>query len=175
MTIGKNQPTVDNGLIAFLCASFAATLWREWPRDMRCTVLEAGSNGFSLTGTCPHCTSFSVFMIVGSQYAELLTPDASEVSICAAMRCQSCLKYILGIAIRRQHEIEYQEHYPLGKPDDSVPKEVAATDSGIAADFAEALRCLWVKSYKAAVAMCRCSRSELRTIRRKRQKPTNQD
>jgi hypothetical protein len=53
--------------------------------------------------------------------------------------------------------MEYQEHYPLGKPDDSVPPEVMKADAGIAADFAEALRCQWVKSYKAAVAMCRRS------------------
>ncbi|HKV39890.1 MAG TPA: DUF4145 domain-containing protein, partial [Blastocatellia bacterium] len=34
--------------------------------------------------------------------------------------------------------------------DKSVPSEIAA-------DFAEALRCLWVKAYRAAVAMCRRS------------------
>ncbi|MDQ2919994.1 MAG: DUF4145 domain-containing protein [Acidobacteriota bacterium] len=76
----------------------------------------------------------------------------------AIMQCQGCQKFILGIIERpREGEWKYYHHYPLGMPDDSVAKEVSAADPGIALDFSEALRCLWIKSYKAAVAMCRRS------------------
>jgi hypothetical protein len=78
------------------------------------------------------------------------------------MQCQGCLKHILALAMKKRgyqvrSTLSYSEHYPLGAPDDSVAEEVAAANQVIALDFAEALRCLWVKSYKAAVAMCRRS------------------
>lgn len=154
-----NNPSENlsqTSLITLLCDSLAV-LWKDWPRNMRCTILDINNNRFSFNGICPHCESFSVFMIAGSPHAEHVTPDASEILFCAVMRCQACLLFILGIAVRRGNAIEYVEHYPMGKPDDAVPKEVTAADSVIALDFAESLRCLWVKSYKASVAMCRRS------------------
>jgi hypothetical protein len=83
-------------------------------------------------------------------------PTTGKQLICQAMRCQGCQKFILGLAEFSGGTAPpvYLEHYPLGRPDDSVPKEVGDADSGIASDFAEALRCLWVRSYKAAIAMC---------------------
>jgi hypothetical protein len=72
------------------------------------------------------------------------------------MRCQGCYKFILGLAEFSGGNAPpiHLEHYPLGWPDASVDKHVPPS---IAADFSEALRCLWVKSYKATVAMCRRS------------------
>jgi hypothetical protein len=46
----------------------------------------------------------------------------------------------------------YEAHYPLGKPNDSVDLTVPEK---IAEDFREALRCQWIRAFKATVAMCR--------------------
>jgi len=71
------------------------------------------------------------------------------------MQCQGCLKFILGlVGDTSAGTWEYMEHYPIGKPDDSVDESVPEE---IANDFAEAMRCLWIESYKASVAMCRRS------------------
>jgi hypothetical protein len=137
--------------LKFLYASLSV-LWKDWPRDMRVTRLDDGF-GFSLSGTCPHYRDRSVFMVVGSPLIESLAPGVHRVA--AAMRCQGCLKFILGIVLRGSDgSWNYEEHYPIGAPDDSVDDNVPVP---IAADFSEALRCLWVKAYKATVAMCRRS------------------
>jgi hypothetical protein len=46
----------------------------------------------------------------------------------------------------------YREHYPIGKPNDDVAKEIP---SHIAADFKEALRCRFVEAHNATAEMCR--------------------
>jgi hypothetical protein len=48
----------------------------------------------------------------------------------------------------------YHSHYPLGKPDDSVDELVPCE---IASDFSEAIRCKWMRAYRATVLMCRRS------------------
>ena len=48
----------------------------------------------------------------------------------------------------------YKESFPLGNPDASVDKTIAA---GVRADFVEAQRCRSVNAYKATVVMCRRS------------------
>ena len=48
--------------------------------------------------------------------------------------------------------MSYVEHYPLGKPNDSVACEIP---EHIQPDFKEALRCLWVEAYNATAEMCR--------------------
>lgn len=122
---------------------------------MDLTVLDKDKNKFSLNGVCPHCRRDSVFMIVAGPYTEHTDAFRYVYLHCAAMRCQGCLEFILGlVGETRGKTFEYMEHYPLGKPDDSVDKNVP---KNIAADFAEAKRCLWVESYKATVAMCRRS------------------
>jgi hypothetical protein len=127
---------------------------------MEVTEHEPESGKFSLRGECPHCHRASVFVQVTSLCAEELSQEYQRLTV--GMRCQGCLDYILAIAMKTRtynqpSTLAYIKHYPLGKPDDSVPKEVAAANPVIALDFAEALRCLWVGSYKAAVAMCRRS------------------
>jgi hypothetical protein len=92
-------------------------------------------------------------MIVGEPFAEERSYRVFRVA--AAMRCQGCLKFILGIVRKGSDNIwHYEAHYPLGKPSDEVDNHVPPS---IASDFAEALRCLWVRSFKATVAMCRRS------------------
>jgi len=140
----------------FLCGSLAV-LWKDWPKQMQCALLDESGSKFSLSGICPHCGRDSVFMIVAGPYSEYVGVPGYEYRHCAAMRCQGCLRFILGIIASERGSFHYVEHYPLGKPDDSVAEEVVAANPIIALDFAEALRCVWVKSYKAAVAMCRRS------------------
>ena len=156
---GKN-PTPDD-LVTLLCGSLAV-LWKDWPKQMELTELEPDSGKFSLSGECPHCRLGSVFIQVTSIHAvELETEHRQRLAV--GMQCQGCLGHILAIALKIRRytnqppTLTYFTHYPLGKPDDSVPEEVAAASPVIASDFAEALRCLWVGSYKAAVAMCRRS------------------
>jgi len=166
LVLGKSVQSVDNApenfnqdgrsLIPFLCDSLAV-LWKDWPKQMQCALLDESGQKFSLSGICPHCGRDSVFMIVAGPYSEYVGVPGYEFRHCAAMRCQGCLRFILGIIASERGLFQYVEHYPLGKPDDSVAEEVAAANPIIALDFAEALRCVWVRSYKAAVAMCRRS------------------
>ena len=152
-----DEPVQDVPTLASLIGDAARFLWKEWPMDMNITLLEWQYGSFTLSGTCPHCApTRSVFITVG---APCIEPSGifrgHEVHrVVAIMRCQACLEYILGIALfdDSMHEVSYQEHYPLGKPDDKVPEEIP-TD--IAVDFSEGLRCRWVDAYNATVEMCR--------------------
>jgi hypothetical protein len=142
-----NQPS----LIEFLCGSLSI-LWKEWPKQMECTVLDDANKKFSMTGKCPHNIHDSVFTLVTSVH------HFERHNYAAVLECQGCRGLILGIAYRSgTNNWLYGTHYPLGKPDDSVASEVMVANPTIASDFSEALRCLWVDSYKAAVAMCRRS------------------
>ena len=122
---------------------------------MEVRVLDHQNHRFSFSGECPHCRRQTVFMPVAGPHRETLT-GPNEDRLCAAMQCQGCYKYILGLAmvVRNANPapIRYEEHYPLGQPDDSVAEEVPPT---ISADFGEALRCRWVNAYNATVEMCR--------------------
>lgn len=120
---------------------------------MDVTLLEEKHHKFSLSGTCPHCRGHAVFNCVTTTFVRDV-PRAAHSEWVAGMQCPGCLRYILGIVERRATppRLTYKEHYPFGAPDDSVDESVPET---IASDFSESLRCLWVKSYKAAVAMCR--------------------
>lgn len=99
-----------------------------------------------MSGVCPHCQHDSAFLlitnvhIVGNQWI-------------GGMQCQACAGYILALASHQgQGRLVYQEHYPLGKPDDAVAEEIPAH---IKLDFREALRCFWVDAYNATAEMCR--------------------
>jgi len=169
LALGKSIQSVDNAsenlnqvgrsLLSFLCDSLAC-LWKDWPKHMKLTELEAESGKFSLRGECPHCQQASVFIQVTTVHAEEIEERLQRLAV--GMQCQGCLEHILAITLKQREynkpsRLLYAAHYPLGKPDDSVAEEVAAANPIIALDFAEALRCVWVKSYKAAVAMCRRS------------------
>jgi len=83
-----------------------------------------------------------------------MRPDGHWIAI-TGTQCQACKNFLLVVG-RRQHAnptpYVLEAVYPLGKPNDSVAPEVPTQ---IAEDFREALRCEWVKAYKAAVTMCR--------------------
>lgn len=137
----------EHDLLQFLCVSIAVH-WKDWPTEMECRLLKKDTNNFSLTGPCPHCRNGSVFMPVTNVYE-------FDRKLVAALQCQGCGEYVLGIANKHgANTFSYAGHYPLGNPDASVHKDVPAA---IAADFSEALRCFWVKAFKATVAMCRRS------------------
>jgi hypothetical protein len=152
------NPLESGSLVQFLCG-YLSPLWKDWAKPMKCITLgSAVRTEFSLVGQCPHCRKQAAFSMVTAAHTE--TMDA-RIRFCAAMCCPACLKYILGVVTRKNTPpgqgvlpLEYEEHYPLGSPDDSVD---ASVPEGIASDFAEAKRCLWVKAYRATVAMCRRS------------------
>jgi Domain of unknown function (DUF4145) len=133
----------------------ALFLWKEWPRDMEAVALNQQDN-FSLTGTCPHCNHLSVFIVVSSKYAELIqsTSSGQRFRLVAGLQCQGCKKYILGQVLHLQGQMhyDYEAHYPVGKPDDTVAEEIP---EHIKPDFKEALRCLFVDAYNATAEMCR--------------------
>jgi hypothetical protein len=110
-------------------------------------------NRFSLSGTCPHCNKPSVFLMVTNAHDE---PAASQAghghAYWAVLQCQGCLRFILGAAFRIQTSIRYWAHFPLGKPNDEVAKEIPIH---IGADLKEALRCRFIDAYNATVEMCR--------------------
>lgn len=166
LALGKSIQAIDNAsenlnqdgrsLISFLCDSLAV-LWKDWPKHVKLTELEAESGKFSLRGTCPHCQQGTVFIQVTSVYAEEVGQWQQKLAV--GMQCQGCLEHILAVALKtRAHnmptKLGYLDHYPIGKPQDSVDPSVP---KNIADDFGEAMRCFWVKSYKASVAMCRRS------------------
>ena len=132
----------------------ALFLWKDWPRNMEAVFRD--STVFTLRGKCPHCSHDSVFTVVSGVGREDLTPAHTPPThrVVAAMQCQGCCKYILGIVTYKQGTIKYtyEAHYPLGTPDDSVADEIP---EHIKPDFKEALRCLWVDAYNATAEMCR--------------------
>jgi hypothetical protein len=163
IVLDKEEAEVENAgsvspdecdLITFLCRSLAM-LWKDWLKPMDVTLGDEKQNRFALSGTCPHCRGRSVFLCVTTTHVREVNGRAlSEWA--AGMQCPGCLHYILGVVEREGSTspacLSYKAHYPLGAPDDSVSPDVPAH---IASDFKEALRCVWVSSYKAAVAMCR--------------------
>ncbi len=126
-----------------------------WPYNgpMEIVNSEPGQMDVSLRGDCPHCGRASYFRQVASVYTENV-PDGQRV--CGATQCQNCQQYLLAIGKRQQgnEPLEYEAHYPIGQPDDTVAEEVPES---IAVDFSEALRCFWIKAYRATVTMCRRS------------------
>lgn len=142
----------DGRDLIVLLGSSLAVLWRDWPRDMKLNLLNASEFRYSFSGECPHCNERSVFTRTTDPHRRELEYQVFQLT--AAMECQGCQGYILGIVIVSRDQWEYLIHYPLGTPDDSVSP---AVPTSIAADFSEALRCFFIRSYKACVAMCRRS------------------
>jgi Domain of unknown function (DUF4145) len=108
------------------------------------------------SGECPHCSpTISYFRPVAS-HAESM-PNNSGHRIVSAAQCESCKGYLLIIGEKTAGGSQYHlaAAFPLGKPNDTVAQEVQQEASDVAADFKEALRCHWVKAYRASVVMCR--------------------
>lgn len=127
---------------------------------------EGAAINFTMSGECPHCSVNSAFAQVTQPYAELIpVPEQAQgywpQRICAALQCNSCKKFILGVVTRKANlspgqpsyePFVYEAHYPVGPINDFVAPEVP-TDIGT--DFQEALRCRSVRAYNATVEMCR--------------------
>jgi hypothetical protein len=133
-------------------AKFAGLYWkrsivRRMFRDMEVTLFNYNNDTFTMGGECPHCQHQSAFLHVTTSHVE----GALWV---AGMQCQACGRYILALArfLSGLDTLYYQEHYPLGAPNDTVADEIP---EHIKPDFKEALRCFWVKAYNATAEMCR--------------------
>jgi hypothetical protein len=117
---------------------------------MEVVIFNQQHRTFTLRGKCPHGPHESAFLTVGGVHAD------SSGHWVAAMQCQGCTKYILALmthaAVHNVPRLSYNEHYPLGKPNDDVAAEIP---EHIKPDFREALRCLWVNAYNATAEMCR--------------------
>ncbi len=148
----------DAPSLASLLSETARFLWKDWPRDMEIVTNALG--GFNLTGECPHagCRRSSVFVQIGGLCQESAGNESSTgrpiMRGVVVTQCQGCKKFVLAVATMTQGSSRYvyEEHYPLGTPDDSVAEEIPVN---IATDFKEALRCLFVNAYNATAEMCR--------------------
>jgi hypothetical protein len=111
-------------------------------------------NQVGARGDCPHCLCRSLFQPVGAGYVER-GADGQDRMISSA-QCQACKRFVLVIGTRPQgvgnQPYRLEAVYPLGQPNDFVAPEVPKP---IAEDFREALRCEWIKAFKATVTMCR--------------------
>jgi hypothetical protein len=142
---------VEEGInLVSLLEKTAIFFWKDWPRDMRLSSVRQDGNGFTLRGTCPHCGAVAAFpTVVGTFDEHPNTAYARQISVA---RGACCNEYILAIIQYSGGGWEYEIHYPLGKPDDSVDKNVPES---IRRDFGEALRCQWVNAWNATAEMCR--------------------
>jgi hypothetical protein len=106
-------------------------------------------------GECPHCSPTISYFHPIANYFENLSSGAQRVV--SAARCESCKKFVLVIGEKAHGSPQYSlvAVYPLGKPNDAVAEEVKQAAKDVAQDYAEALRCHWIKSYRASVVMCR--------------------
>lgn len=138
-------------LIDLLATAFSF-VWQCYNGDMEIVNFPPSHTQVGARGVCPHCSHLSYFQPVTSPYID---PADHGLRICNAAQCQSCKGYILAVGKRGaagQNPYNLEACYPLGKPNDRVDQAVSP---GIAGDFREALRCQWIKAYKATVAMCR--------------------
>lgn len=120
-------------------------------------IVNYSNTGFSqvgASGDCPHCAVRSFFKPILGGFQEAGTGGLSR--ICSPACCEACKSFVLviGTHATNRNNVPWQLEalYPLGKPNDSVDDAVPPS---IREDFAEALRCRWIKAYKATVTMCR--------------------
>ncbi len=141
----------EHSLILFLTKS--VSFWPCYNRRMQIVNFPTGYSQVGARGECPHCSFLAYFRPVTNGYLE---KHAYSETICNGAQCESCKEYVLVVGERQPgsgiHEFSLIGVYPQGKPNDQVDPAVPLE---IRADFSEALRCLWVKAYKATVAICR--------------------
>lgn len=121
---------------------------------MRIVNFPPNCNQIGASGECPHCLCHSYLRPTGNVYTEADPRNSSIQRSCNPGQCESCKGFVLVVGKRNtaaSKEYSLEAVYPLGKPNEdvepSVPEEIAA-------DFREALRCQWIKAFKATVAMC---------------------
>lgn len=136
---------------AMLCAVLNLAPFQVWRYNTPMQPVNFPGQSFNAigaSGVCPHCGVTSLF-----------TPRASHpepLTVVSAANCEACKNWVLVIGLRHagNQPCGAITVYPLGKPNDLVPPEVAQADKEVAEDFAEALRCQWIRAYKACVVMC---------------------
>ena len=146
-TINQDTPSFWD-----LIRQSVAILWKDWPKDMRVTVLDLQNSKFSLTGECPHCSRPSTFILATSVHSADHPSRYGVARWIAGMQCQGCLEYILASGMFQGNRLYYEAHYPLGKPNETLDPSIS---KDVAEDFREAIRCHWVKAFRACVVMCR--------------------
>jgi hypothetical protein len=128
-------------------------LWPCYTSDVNIVNFPPQFQQIGASGTCPHCKAVSLFVPVGGACSIAM---GTTHDICNAVQCQACKKFALVVGRRMStsgdHNYGLVDFYPAGSPNDAVDSNVP---SGIAEDLREALRCRWVKAYRAAVVMCR--------------------
>ena len=134
-------------------------LWKDWPKEMQ--IVFVGPQNFNMTGVCPHCNRPTVLTQTTQGYSENIgTQHNSGYAINRVVvitQCQGCKKFVLGMAKivmgqPKDMQFEYETHYPVGIPNEELPSSIP---DFVSEDFKEAIRCHWVKSYRACVVMCR--------------------
>ncbi len=105
------------------------------------------------SGLCPHCSSRSYFRPVAT-HIEASGGTQRPHKIVSAAQCESCKRFVLVVGSKQslQGIAVLESVFPLGSPNDAVDQNIP---SEIAEDFREALRCEWIRAYKASVVMCR--------------------
>lgn len=127
-----------------------------WAYNDRVEIVNFSSQGFNqigASGDCPHCLRKSYFRPLGAAHQEQAY-NSQSFRIVNAAQCEACKRFLLveGIKPFSNQPAQLVNVFPLGKPNETVDTEVPAP---VADDFKEALRCEWIKSYKASVVMCR--------------------
>jgi hypothetical protein len=124
-------------------------IWRYNGAVQAVNFPEQNYNQVGASGPCPHCSVNSLFEPVAS--------NRYGLQIISAAQCVTCKKFVLVIGQRgaaANAPASTVTVYPMGKPNDTVAPEVLQAAKGVGEDFAEALRCQWINSYKACVVMC---------------------
>ena len=110
---------------------------------------ETGFSAVGASGDCPHCAVRSYF-----RPAATVEDDYRMIS---SARCETCKEYVLIVGTRRPigggrgQPCVAIEVYPIGRPGQMVDKDIPAA---VLEDFNEALRCQFIKAFKATVVMC---------------------
>jgi hypothetical protein len=154
----QNPQEATLSLVNLICSSLEV-LWKDRPKNMMKVTALDHQGRFSFNGVCPHpaCRRDSVFFPVTGAHSETIgnTQRGQPIArLAAVMQCQGCRKFILAIVthVQNHNEYGYEEHYPLGSPNDSVSEDIPLD---IRSDFREAMRCRWVDAYNATTEMCR--------------------
>jgi hypothetical protein len=112
------------------------------------------------SGECPHCSTKSYFRPMATYLEQAVHHPSTHkfnANIVCACECESCKGFILVRGFRtiptlqKPEPFELVAVYPLGMADEQVEADVPPE---IAGDFREALRCEWIKAFKACVVMC---------------------
>lgn len=152
---------VDAGIVDFLTAHIRlrpAFLWAYNGRMEIVNFPERRYTAIGASGVCPHCNDKSYFKPIGAGHAEVF-PSEGVARLAHAAQCESCKKFALAVGTRSVNaghsEYGLEHFFPIGSPNDAVDTSIVEAAPSAAEDFSEAIRCHFIKAYRAAVVMCR--------------------